>query len=468
MAGEWIITPSATLEETFTDNVRSTRGDRESDYITSPQAGLSVVGTGARVQLNFNYSISKDMYLETEDLDSTRQRFLGVSNVELWEDNVFLDSRAALSQRTINTAGAEAAGERDLGSNQTQVLTYSISPSFRRRYAGWAESDIRYRLSGSKFMETDVGEKEDAGAAQPDDRFSHELTTGLRNGPRFSRLNWEMNSVDSITYRGEDDISKRRTSTARTEYFINRFVSARSSLGYESIDEDDFARDLSGLTWSVGSRLTPGPRTEVIVDFGQRFQENVWSIDASYDLGESAKFTFSLKEEVETEQESLDRNLQGLTTGALDPVTGLPGDPIASDADLIDQTSRTQTALLSVSGQILENSRYTAQVKLLTREFNSPIPGEVTGEEQLLTYTLVLTREINPRTTLTTRARYTDTLEPKAIGEGKQTVSASIGLSYKFAEELSGELRYNFRHQAPEAGDGTTENSATVRLRKQF
>lgn len=481
VAGEWVITPSVALEETFTDNVNSSGVDRESDYITTTEAGVKVVGTGARAKLNFDYSISKDTYLETKDLNTTRQRFLGISNNELWEDHLFLDGRASLSQVSLASGGQQSAtGSRDLGNNQTQVFTYSLEPAFRRRYAGWAESDIRYRLNGTRFMQTTVGEEQNPNAAQPNNRLAHEVTTALRSGPRFSRMTWEVSSVETITYTGdatlldveEARISKRRTSKAQSEYFINRFVSFRDSLGYEKVKEPGFARELTGVTWTVGSRLTPGPKTELIVDFGQRFKENVWTADASYNMSDAARFTFSLKEEVETEAQSFDRNLRALTTDIndviIDPVTGLPVDPnasIADVADLTDQTSKTQTAVLSVGGTVLQNNRYNAQVRLLTREFSSAT-GD--SEEQIVAYSISYIRTINLRTTLSTQARYSETLEPRSAGAGQQTVSASVGLRYEFPRELFGELRYDFRHQEPETRDSVTENSATVRLRKQF
>jgi uncharacterized protein (PEP-CTERM system associated) len=298
------------------------------------------------------------------------------------------------------------------------------------------------------------------------------VTATVRNGPEFSRFSWELTSTNSLDYRGNSDLSRRSTNTASSEYAINRFVAARDSIGYEKIKQSDFEGSLDGLTWSVGTRLTPGPRTQLVVDFGQRFGEYVWSANASYNAGESALITFTYAEDIETDQQALDRNLQGLTTSAtgeiIDPVTGLPTDPNFGVTDLIDQTARTKNANLTVTGTFQQRNHYVAQVRLLSREFSSTNPGQINGDEETISYSLSLLHDVNPKTTARASARYSDTLQERTAGTGGQTLTAGVGLTYKFNEDLLGEVRYDFRDHEISGGDGTVENAAMVRLRKQF
>ena len=140
-AGEWLIVPSVSSALNITDNVRGVTHaqGRESDVFNRTTAGVGVTGTGARAKLRFNYGLSRDTFMDNEDLDASSQNFSGIGDVELWEDHLFVNARAALSQQTLTRLGANSAGERTLTENQTQVLTYSLGPRFRRRYASWAD-----------------------------------------------------------------------------------------------------------------------------------------------------------------------------------------------------------------------------------------------------------------------------------------------------------------------------------------
>ncbi len=95
-AGQWRATPSITVSESFSDNVKLATEvqDRNSDLITVIEPGVSVSGSGGRVNLNFNYKLRKKINLRGTLADTLRNEFLGTGQVELYDRVLFLQGQA--------------------------------------------------------------------------------------------------------------------------------------------------------------------------------------------------------------------------------------------------------------------------------------------------------------------------------------------------------------------------------------
>jgi len=195
-AGEWTITPRVDLEQSVTDNARSASKGLEADLITTVTAGLDLNGRGRRAQVNLNVNLSRDIFWDNTDLNGVRQSLLGDANVEAVEDFVFIDTRASVTQQSLQRGGGISASDRNVGTaDQSTVVNYSIAPDFKHRYGNWADSDLRYTFNETRFFDSDVG----SATAQPGASRSHEIRALVRSGPRFTTLTWELSSSRTFT-----------------------------------------------------------------------------------------------------------------------------------------------------------------------------------------------------------------------------------------------------------------------------
>ena len=294
----------------------------------------------------------------------------------------------------------------------------------------------------------------------------------MRSGPKFAKFTWELSSVTSITSREDDDEqSKRRTTNLNVEYALNRLIFLRGSLGDENVNEPDTTDENSGMVWSLGVRLTPGPRTNLRMDYRRRFNDMIWSMDGSYRLGTGSSLNFSFEEDIQTQQAFLNQALQNQVVGEdgeiVEGTTGVVVDPTSELFDFVDQTSRNRT--LTIGGVIdLERGSVSSRMQLRSREFSSEAGGSQNGTEEVISLTANYNRPLNPQSSMRVSATYSETLETLTPGTGDKTMSASVIFSKQFARDWSGVLQYNFRRQEPETGSITLENAASVSLRKTF
>ena len=286
-AGEWRLSPTVEVEQSFTDNARSVDKGQEADMITTATAGIGIVGNGQRVQLDFNYDLSKDIFWDNSDLNTFRHSLLGSGNVELWEDHIFIDTRASISQQSLARSGGITASDRGAGSNdQSMVVNYSITPNFAHRYGNWADTDMILSMSEVRFLDTDTG----SANAQPDASRNIELTTLLRSGPKFSRTKWEVNGKRSFS----NDDTDRESLELSGEYAWNRHVDILARVGRETIDNSGInADDSAEIFWRGGARITPGPKSSLRFELGRRFGGTNLSADASYKVGSKGSISLS-------------------------------------------------------------------------------------------------------------------------------------------------------------------------------
>lgn len=468
-AGEWRITPRASIEEEFTDNVNSasTNEDADSDFITTATAGLDLTGRGGRSNVSFNYDLSQELHRSDDNLDGFRHELLTIGDAEIWEEYVFVDARAAISQEILSSGGAvTASGDRNQGSNQTQVANYSASATFRHGNDGWADSVATYRISETRFLQTDAG----ATGSSPEASRTHEIISSLVSGRRFSVLSWSGNATTRYQYNGGDFESRTDTISGEAEYRWSRWLSLIGSAGHEDIKSKGIEDDdsVSGFFWQGGVRLQPGPRSQLRLEYGHRFDDRNFDADFSYEFSPRTRLVATYGVDIQTQQQSLNdalNNLITLPTGEIvDATTLQPVDPNAQDADLIDDTFKTERFNLVLSGTRGRNS-FSVSGSFTRREVGAADGEEGTDETTSIAGSF--SRRLRPNATLSLNGS-AEVSSQSSASEDETTLNGGADFSYNFANDLAGSMSYAYLRRFGVTGNGLTENSVSVRLSKTF
>ena len=459
-AGEWTITPRVNVEQSVTDNVRSVSDGAESDFITTANAGVSVAGIGRSLQLNFNYNISQDKFWDSRDLDGWRQSLLGTSKMALYEDLVFLDTRASISQQSLQRNGGESAADRSIGTNdQTTIVNYSITPNYGYRYGSWATSDVSMSFNQTRFLEADTG----TAGALPDPSSSLSIRSLLRSGPNFNKYSWQLSGSSNFTDNG----SNRDVLEFSNEYAWSRHLTLLGRAGRETIENSGINADDSAiLFWRGGARLTPGPRSTIRVEYGERFDDTTFSGDASYRFSPLTAISASYEVSVQTDRERLTENLNNLIVNEdgelVNPATGLPGSPNSSEFDFQEQSSKQQTFTIALNGTRGRNT-FGLNSSVTTR---TQLPANT--EDTVLTFGGNINRRIWPDLTGGISTSYSATTE-SASGVEDFSVNGSLFLSYSIMKNLNGNLQYNFLYRDSDIDtNDLQENVISVSLSKSF
>ena len=87
-AVEWEFTPTLQLKETYTDNVRLSNTNEESDFITQVNPGISIVGLGPHLRFNTRYVMQNLLYAKESDRNATNHQLNANGNAELLPDHL--------------------------------------------------------------------------------------------------------------------------------------------------------------------------------------------------------------------------------------------------------------------------------------------------------------------------------------------------------------------------------------------
>lgn len=459
------ITPTFSIDGTFTDNVRSSvKGTEEGDLFTTVQPGVRVNNTGGRTQLNLAYGLSADRYLDATDLNEERHNLTGLGSVDIIRDQLTVDARTSLSRLVVNRGGAVSAVDRNIGSNQTDTLVYSLSPSYRTNISNWALSSLQYTFSQTVF---DPFGNQPSGASASQDATSNQVSYQLSSGRAFSRFGWTASSNYQRSAQEAGSTTNSATASLAVNYDYSRYFQPSASVGYNRFRGGGEGNNTSGNTWSIGARLIPGPRLSANVEYGRNFDDNHIQGSATFRVTPTITINASAVHQFSVVQSQIAAGLQSLNVDQdgnfIDDNTGLPFTPTTQGSDLseVNNVTRTQTYTLALSGT---RGRNNYGMSTSVQEQTNNISGRKTTT---LSSSGNLSRRLSPETTANLSASISGTEDNSS--SNTQTGTVQAGLSYRLGANVSGSANYTFlQSNSSAAGGDRRENTITARLQITF
>lgn len=284
VAADWKIAPRLNLLETYTDNVTlATRGNEKSDFITQINPGISLIGTGARLKVNANYTMQNLFYANQSNQNRTVHQLRAGEKAELIKNFFFLDSTASISQQNISLLGPLTTNNENITNNRTNVKTYSISPYIRHNFSNFASTQARYTHNAVYTgVEGNSGSQSDT------------ILLSLTSGSAFRTLGWGLNYTNQKINGLGTSIGGLHTSVENERYTGNlRYrVSSKFSLtgtsGYQKFSYTSKTGKSAGSFWTAGFVWTPAERTSITANAGEAFFGTTYTLMASHRTRRSA------------------------------------------------------------------------------------------------------------------------------------------------------------------------------------
>jgi uncharacterized protein (PEP-CTERM system associated) len=460
----WRVTPRLTVEEAFNSNIDLTpRGQEKSDFVTSVSPGVSVRGSGRRLSLNFDYDPEQVFFLENSDRNELRQRFRGLTSLELLEQMLFLEANGSVNQQFTSSTGAVGGTTLTASNNLSTVQTYSAGPVLRNHLGTFADTETRYTFSAVTVDGDTVS-----------DTTTNALSFLMRSGRDFSQLGWTFTANASEAERSGGTTNLDGTKTDRalvkldTQYALNSAFSLLSGFGYEKIDDPTLLEDPSGAVWDVGFKYRPNSVSSASFTAGERYGGANYNLDVDYRPSPVTRFRAGFVQTVNTSQALAVQNLSslGLSPGGalIDETTGrpfLPGDPrfgLTNSAFRQDRFS----AGFETSG--LRN-RYTVDIYDEKRDFDTS-PEDNTHSRGL---SVGFNRSMTPLLAFNLGASYSRTEYENLSDRKDDFYSASTGLSYRLSDTADARLNYRYTdRKSSTPNSDILENVITLTLSKSF
>ena len=312
LRGGWLITPSISVLETYTDNVALAPSNRkESDFITSVTPGLRIEGKGARANLSLVYRRHELLYAGESDRNSSQNFLNATGSLEAIERWLFIDAGATITQQAISAFGSQPTVTENVSSNRVETSSYFISPYIRGRLGSAAEYNVRYRWTaassdGNALADSDVSE----------------WSGNLGSTARGTLFGWRLDASRQANHVDTRRSTELRLVRGTLLYHYDSDLTFSLNAGHESNNYSTASTE-SRVTYGGGFEWVPSPRARVAGTTEKRF------------FGESHEFTLDYRTPLSSWQ-FLDRRV----VTVLPPQLALPGQATAYDLLFDALTSR--------------------------------------------------------------------------------------------------------------------------------
>lgn len=274
-AAEWSITPSLTLSETYTDNVKvSGSGERQDEFITQINPAITLSGKGRRLRLDLSYNMQNVIYARNDDRNATFHQLRANALATLVDNALFLDMASSVNQQIISTSERAPIDNISISGNRTNTTTLHISPYFRHTFDGIATTELRY---GYDKIYYDV-----SGFDSESQTYSAKITSG----PNFKRVPWGLGYTrNQLDYSNQTAaITKFEMYTAELRYVATRKLILTASGGYENNEYESapLRQKPTGSFWNAGIIWSPTARTSVNTSYGKRFFGDNYALNVNH------------------------------------------------------------------------------------------------------------------------------------------------------------------------------------------
>lgn len=458
-AQQWQLDVGGTVTVTGTDNVEPEQVERRSDLLTTSRLNLGLSRSSRNISARVSGNFAWDAYSRTTRLNGIRYNALGLVSSEFLDRRLSLDLRVNTDQQDVNSSGATSAVDRSIGSNQTQILNFSASPTLRTSIGDWAVAEARYSVNGAYYFSTDTSPT----AAPVSDAIIHRGTVSLGTGTRFPRFRLTGSATAEETNReaGSQD-SARRDIQADAEYQLYPRFRLTANVGYEEIEEPNFASDLEDPFGTVGFRWTPGPRTQITFNGGYRYQGPNFNGRISYTFAEQLSLSVTYSESIETQQRLTLANLGNVGFDELGtPIDNQTGQELAPEDlpfDLQDNAFRVDAVDLAFSGVIGRN-RYRIGGRYDERDTNGVTSNSIS-------INMDISRNLSQRTSASLGGSFQET-DQAQVGIDRTWTGRAV-YQYQVSESFDLDLRYAFVKRESARQISFHENVLRLSATKRF
>ncbi|WP_163834606.1 TIGR03016 family PEP-CTERM system-associated outer membrane protein [Spartinivicinus ruber] len=293
---QWTITPSITVEDTYSDNINLSSNNEQSDQVLEIVPAVRIQGEGRRLRLNFDYNAQGLHYFENTNDDEVNHRLQSGLSSELIENHLFLDATANISQQLIDERRGGSSDNISGSNNLSDVFTYEINPYWKQKLSSDVETELGVRYNEVNYSENDNGS----------DSSGQSLYWSANSAPGVGPIFWRFNyNYDEVDYDSQND-TERQSESILVGYQWTPKFNTSLTVGYESQDNDaeNIRNDTDGAFWIAGMDWALSRKTSLSAQYGKRYYGDTYGFNLSHQRKRST-FTLSYSEQQQTVRDQI-------------------------------------------------------------------------------------------------------------------------------------------------------------------
>ncbi len=332
---------------TYTDNINLSNDLNKEDEIAG-----SIAGNGSLIYSNNRLTAIVDGSLDVSYLvDQSRlvaSQDVGAVGTLTIAENLFYFDAAGSTSRQL--AGENARFSRNINAGRAQrvnVHNIALSPYLNRRFSDGSAAELRYRVS-QVLIDDD---RNTFGTTFNNDSRTQEAIATYQTGERFDRVEIGLTAYGNKTREYgspaiQDFEFKQGTLSADLQFAVNERFALTGAVGYDEVSTDappQFIPEdrLTGFFWRAGFRARPGRRTDVRLEYGERYDDDFINADLRYELTNRINFSANASRSFRTRAQAVSTNYEALQRRTLDFVDRLRQGEAGDAEGIIDALTRS-------------------------------------------------------------------------------------------------------------------------------
>lgn len=493
----------------YTDNIQLTpNGDSE--------FAVSVASNGSAVYSTNRFTGvidgSLDVSYLTDQSELVASQDIGAAGTATISDNLFYFDIAGSTSRQL--AGENARFSQNVNAGRSQrvnVHNFSLSPYLNHRFANGSAAELRYRFS-QVFVDGNA-----TNASFDTNSRTHEVVATYNTGTSIDRLQVGVTAYGNrTTDYGSSIVNdydfEQGSLEGDAQFALSDRFALTGAVGYDDIDTTGPAgfipaAQLTGTYWRAGFRAKPGRKTDMRIEYGERYGDDFINANIRYDISPRVTFSAGAGRSFQTRAQAASSQFEALQRKTLDFVDTLRTGSVGDAAAVVDALTRVarsrigyQQIGLGVSNDanaqlsgafgrttlnLYGNYQDTDYGYRNIKNYGAGLSAQRTLSRRLVGYTNIFYRHINANSDVAaciadpTLFRLDTSLpgfdavaactSATANDADNNTAGGRIGLSYRLYQNVSafGEFGHTERF-SPLPNQEYSENAATLGVQMQF
>lgn len=446
-AGDWQFTPRLSTTQTLSDNVLLSKTNRETDLTSVINSGGSLVGSGAHLNANIDYSLSRVLYVENSDFNRTSHQVSASALADVIEEFFTVSAQMSRSLQAVSQLGAQPTSFANATQNASEVTSLAITPRLAHRLGRFASLNADYtvgitRSDGSRGLGDSLNSENQSA------NFS------VSSGPVLPRLPTTLSHTITRSTFDAGGSDTLKTTQVKSSFRVNRAWSVNGQVGVDDNSFRNAQAGSDGFSWQMGASFTPNSRASFSFGYGKRFFGDNYSFSADW-----RKRRFALRSSYNESVTTFATRQQALVLfpqqdlfgqPIVDPLAGANARFLNNQNSLVNTVSVTRTLALGASLNLRRSSLSVdlSRNRLDSLSTTNPLAEKNTQLGFIWRYSLTPTLSTGAFASITQ-------LDSATQAGSNRRLSLGPDLSLRLSDRLSGSLR--FAHTDSEGGNDLQE-----------
>jgi len=264
---DWVIAPSVTARETWTDNASLTSQKAGSQWVTEVSPGLRVTNRTPRLEASLDYRLNALNYSgeRPTGTDRVTQQLSGAMRAKVVPDTFFVDADYHISLQPVSAFGPQTQNDYTT-TNRQEVRSWRVNPVFMHQFGAFATAQASYTRDSVDGGNIGLGSSE-----------GDSLLLSLTSGASFQKVTWGMSASSQNVDTAALPQTHNRTVNANLGWSLTRQLRWTLSGGYDRYTYEALSDKTQGANWSTGLSWTPSARTTIEGTLGRRYYGDSYS-----------------------------------------------------------------------------------------------------------------------------------------------------------------------------------------------